>query len=72
MLDLGGIPLKELVALKFSETVFREAARVAVEQGIPVEAPGHNTLIVRRSDRGMFSGLGFEEKAIQNGHLGGD
>jgi hypothetical protein len=67
MFGLKTLPAKKLTALKFvDEPTFRQAARLAAERKIPVEAPGYHTLIVRKSDRGLFKAkrLKFEEERI--------
>lgn len=69
MFGLKSIPTTELVALRFADyTGFREAARLAAEKKLPVEVPGHQTLIVRKSDRALFADkrLKFDEESIAN------
>ncbi len=69
MFGLKSIPTTQLVALRFSDySCFREAARLAAEKKLPVEVPGHQTLIVRKSDRVLFADkhLKFDEEAITN------
>jgi hypothetical protein len=55
MFGLKTIPIEQLAALRFAdEQTFREAARLAAEHKIPVEAPGEDTLIVRKTDAALF------------------
>ena len=61
MLNLKAIPADALTALKFSsEQEFRKAARLAVEKKIPVDAPGYETLIVRKEDTQLFAQHGLK------------
>jgi len=55
-------PHDQLTALKFSEENFRAAARTAVENDIPVDAPGYSTLIVRKCDKALFKVIRWEEE----------
>ena len=67
MFGLKTLPASKLAALKFfDELTFRQAARLAAEHKIPVDAPGHYTLIVRKSDKELFKThrLKFEEEHI--------
>ena len=62
-------PTEKLTALRFldSET-FRKAARVAAEHNVPAQAPGYDTLIVRKSDKKLFAAkhLKFDEEPVAN------
>lgn len=61
MFDIGGIPIKQLTALRFKdEQEFRKAARVAVFSNTPADVPGRHTLIVRRKDEKLFKSAGLE------------
>ncbi len=69
MLSIRTIPSDKLIALRFTNPeTFRRAARVAAEHRIPVDAPGHNTLIIQQSDERLFRSarLDFKEKRISN------
>ena len=61
MFNLKTIPAENLTALKFSsEDEFRQAARLAVAKKIPVDAPGYDTLIVRKEDMQLFAQHGLK------------
>ena len=67
MFGLRGLKASKLTALRFrDEASFRQAARLAAEHKVPVDAPGHYTLIVRKSDKRLFKmlPLEFEEEPI--------
>ena len=66
-LSTRNIPAEQLIALKFSANDFRLAARLAVENEIPVDAPGYNTLIIRKCDRKLFETFTLEaESGVTN------
>lgn len=56
---------EKLTALQFpnSET-FRQAARVAVEHDLSVDAPGHHILIIKKTDKKFFKSFAFEEQKV--------
>ena len=56
------IPPEQLIALKFSVENFRAAARIAAENDIPADAPGYDTLIIRKRDKKLFKALNWEEE----------
>lgn len=65
MLGIGTIAPHKLVALRFADAkIFAKAARVAAQKRIPVDAPGHHTLIVRRSDSRFFAALRPEKRGV--------
>lgn len=55
----------DLVALRFKDDgAFREAARRAATEKIPVEPVGNRTLIVMRSAEPRFTGLAFTVQRV--------
>lgn len=61
MLGLSSIANHALAALRFKDEVtFRQAARLAVDKQIPVDAPGRNTLIIRTQDIEVFMNIGLK------------
>ncbi|MGH8059774.1 MAG: hypothetical protein ACREOH_21475 [Candidatus Entotheonellia bacterium] len=58
---------EKLTALQFpnSET-FRQAARVAVEHDLAVDAPGHHILIIQKTDRKFFKSFAVEEQKVMD------
>ena len=67
MFGLKGLKASKLTAVRFpDEPSFRQAARLAAERKVPVDAPGHYTLIVRKSDKKLFKihPLEFEEEHV--------
>jgi hypothetical protein len=51
LFDKKKIRPEQLIALKFKDSdTFRQGARIAVERDIPVDAPGHDTLIIKKAE----------------------
>ena len=67
MLGFRSVPTQKLTALRFGDDAsFRKAARVAAEEHIPVDAPGHRTLVVQLEHVGLFerAALKFDRELI--------
>ena len=67
MLSLRSVSPQKLTALRFNDDVsFRKAARVAAEAHIPVDAPGHRTLVVQLEHVGLFerANIAFQRELI--------
>ncbi len=65
MFGISAIDPDNLVALRFADgETFRQAARVAAEKRIPVDAPGKHTLIVRHTDVGLFQPLNPKVESV--------
>jgi hypothetical protein len=61
MAGIKDVPARELVALQFADpSTFRRAARFAAEHKVGADAPGRNTLIVRKSAKHLFEDRGFK------------
>ena len=75
MLGFRSVPTQKLTALRFGDDAsFRKAARVAAEEHIPVDAPGHRTLVVQLEHVGLFekAALKFDRalEQVERGRLG--
>ena len=65
MLGIGSSDPDKLVSLRFADArTFARAARVAAQKRIPVDAPGHHTLIVRKSDSRFFAALRPKKQGV--------
>jgi hypothetical protein len=69
MLGIRSFPTNKLTALRFhDDDSFARAARVAATERIPVDAPGHLTLIVHLDHVPLFEreSLKFEREKIRD------
>lgn len=65
MFDIRRIPENELTALRFKDREeFRKAVRIAAEADIPADAPGMQTLIIRKLNRSLFSRFEYLEQKV--------
>lgn len=63
MLGLRSVSTQKLTALRFADDAsFRKAARIAAEQNIAVDAPGHRTLVVQLEHVALFERAALEFK----------